>query len=93
MYKVDPNVKEMLALPDQTTEELKEKYQYLVKELAFARNAYEFEKASEIKTEMVYMIEELKVRKKMKNHRFIVLNFENRSTLIKNHFETNHQDH
>ncbi|MBB5172399.1 hypothetical protein [Texcoconibacillus texcoconensis] len=63
MYKVEPNLKEMLNLPVRTTEDLRARYDNLRDELQFARSAFEFEKASEVKLEMVYIIEELKNRK------------------------------
>ncbi|WP_078595843.1 hypothetical protein [Evansella clarkii] len=69
MYKVHPDVKEMLHLSEKTTEELKKQYNLLVSELKIARNAYEFERASDVKTEMVYIIEELKNRKELKTAR------------------------
>lgn len=53
----------MMKLPDETTESLKERYSHLLEELKFARNAFEFDRASEIKTEMIYIIQELKKRK------------------------------
>ncbi|MDG5786791.1 hypothetical protein QA612_04750 [Evansella sp. AB-P1] len=65
MYKVEPNLKEMLKLTEQSLEELKGRYKVLMEELNFARNAFEFDRASEIKTEMVYIIEELKKRSRM----------------------------
>jgi hypothetical protein len=53
----------MNYLSEQTIEELKERYTYLADDLQFARNAFEFERTSDIKMEMVYIIEELKTRK------------------------------
>ncbi|MBU9723205.1 MULTISPECIES: hypothetical protein [Bacillaceae] len=63
MYKGSPNLKNILNLSEQSFEELKERYGVLVEDLSFARNAFEFEKASDIKMEMIYIIEELKSRK------------------------------
>ncbi|MGJ9386162.1 hypothetical protein [Salipaludibacillus sp. CF4.18] len=52
----------MRQLSDQTSEELKDQYHYLIEELKCARNVSEFEKVSEIKMQMVYIIGELKNR-------------------------------
>lgn len=63
MYKVEPNIKKMMDLSEQTNEDLKERHRYLMEELKYARNAFEFERTSEIKMEMVYIIEEFRKRK------------------------------
>jgi len=62
MYKGEPDIRKLMQLSERTIEELKERYSFLIGELEFARNAFEFEKTSEIKMEMVYIIEELKNR-------------------------------
>ena len=62
MYKVEPDLKEMLHLSEQTKDDLKKHYNNLIVELKTARNSFEFDRASEIKMEMVYIIEELKTR-------------------------------
>ncbi|MCE7794812.1 hypothetical protein K8O68_20710 [Salipaludibacillus sp. CUR1] len=63
MHKVNPNLKSLMNLPEQTTEELKSRFKKLSKELDFARSAFEFENTSDIKMQMVYIIEELKGRR------------------------------
>ncbi|WP_062050798.1 hypothetical protein [Bacillus sp. JCM 19034] len=66
MYKVEPNLKKILNLAEWSVEELISRYNDLLADLKFARNAFEFEKASDIKTEMVYIKEEINKRKKAK---------------------------
>ncbi|ADU30636.1 hypothetical protein [Evansella cellulosilytica] len=63
MYKVDPSLKKMIHLSEKTNEDLKVRYNLLVEELKFARNAFEFERAAEIKSELLYITEELSKRK------------------------------
>ncbi|MCR6107277.1 hypothetical protein HXA34_13310 [Salipaludibacillus agaradhaerens] len=64
MYKVNPDLKEMMNLQEASDNQLKEKYNSLVEELSFARSAYEFENTAEIKMQMVYIIQELKERQR-----------------------------
>ncbi|WP_100372826.1 hypothetical protein [Bacillus sp. FJAT-45037] len=64
MYNEEPDIRKMMQLSEKTIGELTERYDYLMDELKFARNAFEFEKTSEIKMKIVYIIEELKVRDK-----------------------------
>ncbi|MCK0473399.1 hypothetical protein [Halalkalibacter sp. APA_J-10(15)] len=64
MYKVEPNLKRLLNLTDWSIEQLITRYNDLLADLKFARNAFEFEKTSDIKTEMVYIKEEMNNRKK-----------------------------
>lgn len=64
MYKVEPNLRKLLNLTDWSIEQLITHYNDLLADLKFARNAFEFEKASDIKTEMVYIKEEINKRKR-----------------------------
>ncbi|MCR6111324.1 hypothetical protein HXA35_13330 [Bacillus sp. A301a_S52] len=66
MYKINPDLKEMMNLQEASDNQLKEKYNTLVEELSFARSAFEFENTAEIKMQMVYIIQELKERQRKK---------------------------
>ncbi|MCL7746720.1 hypothetical protein [Halalkalibacter alkaliphilus] len=63
MCKVASDLKNGLNLSEQTMDDLKARYHVLMKELKTAREAFQFERTSSVKMEMVYIIEELKNRK------------------------------